>query len=75
MLDHGAGLVFARDDIVELAVINIKKLIEDRDSLAAAQDLSLRQAQRIRSASRTELDKLLARMQGVATTENVAGLV
>jgi glycosyltransferase involved in cell wall biosynthesis len=75
MLRHGAGLVFAGSEIVELAAINIKKLIDDRGALAEVQKLSLSQAQRIRSSSRTELEKLLSRMQGIASAENVAGLV
>jgi glycosyltransferase involved in cell wall biosynthesis len=75
MLQHGAGLTFAAKDIVELAAINITKLIEDRAALAAAQSSSQRQAQRIRSASRIELEKLLARMQGMVSGENIAGLV
>jgi glycosyltransferase involved in cell wall biosynthesis len=75
MLRNGAGLVFAGNEIVELAVIDIKRLIGDRGALAKAQKLSFAQAQRLRSSSRTELEKLLARMQGIASAENVAGLV
>lgn len=75
MLQHGAGLTFEHDEITELATISIKKLIEDRDALMAAQDLALRQAQRIRGTSTTALENLLTRMQGIAPAEKIAGLI
>jgi glycosyltransferase involved in cell wall biosynthesis len=62
MLANGAGLTFSARAIVESAVIHIANFSRDRHALFAAQQLSLQQAQRIRSAGRLELESILAGM-------------
>jgi glycosyltransferase involved in cell wall biosynthesis len=64
MLCNGAGLVFAAEAVVESAVAHITDLSTDRRSLASSQEMSLRQAQRIRSSGRVQLESLMASMQG-----------
>jgi len=64
MLDNGAGLVVTLDDVVEAAVMHISQFTSDRIALTRARQLSLQQAQRIRSSSGVQLDNLLSYMQG-----------
>jgi glycosyltransferase involved in cell wall biosynthesis len=64
MLDNGAGLVFARDDLVEAAAAEIEKFSRQRAALARAQELSLEQAKRIRTAAAGELERVMSLMQG-----------
>jgi glycosyltransferase involved in cell wall biosynthesis len=64
MLCNGAGLAFAADAVVESAAAKITNFSTDRRSLASSQEMSLRQAQRIRSSGRIQLDNLMAGMQG-----------
>ncbi|MGB6307472.1 MAG: glycosyltransferase [Steroidobacteraceae bacterium] len=66
MLRNGAGIAFAAATIVEGAVKHIAQFNADRRALASARQLSLSQAQRIRSSGRTELEKLVDRMRGPA---------
>jgi hypothetical protein len=73
MLREGAGVAFARDQIIEAACAQIAAFDRNRELLRSAQRMSALQAQRIRTSGRTELDTLLNRMQGVAPTENLAG--
>jgi glycosyltransferase involved in cell wall biosynthesis len=74
MLRNGAGLAFARDQIIESAAAQIAAFDADRDLLRSAQKMSAQQAQRIRTSGRTELDTLLNRMQGAIGKENCAGV-
>ena len=64
MLVNGAGLAFARDDIVESAAMRIAEFSRDRHALAHAGNLSLRQAEHIRISGQQELEQLLVRMRG-----------
>jgi glycosyltransferase involved in cell wall biosynthesis len=64
MLCNGAGLAFAAETVVESAVTHITNFSADRRSLVSSQQMSLRQAQRIRSSGRVQLEKLLDSMQG-----------
>jgi glycosyltransferase involved in cell wall biosynthesis len=64
MLCNGAGLALAAETVVESAVMHIAKFSADRRSLVSSQQMSLQQAQRIRSSGRVQLEKLLASMQG-----------
>ena len=64
MLANGAGLVFKLDAIVEAAVMTIAKFNGDRSALTRARQLSLQQAQRLRSTSIIALENLLCFMQG-----------
>jgi glycosyltransferase involved in cell wall biosynthesis len=74
MLRNGAGVAFARDQIIDSAAAQIAAFDSNRELLRSAQKMSALQAQRIRTSGRTELDTLLNRMQGVAPTENLAGV-
>jgi len=74
MLRNGAGLAFARDQIIESAAAQIAAFDADRELLRSAQKMSAQQAQRIRTSGRTELDTLLNRMQGAIGKENCAGV-
>jgi glycosyltransferase involved in cell wall biosynthesis len=64
MLCNGAGLAFAAETVVESAVVHIANFSADRGALMSSQQLSLLQAQRIRSSGRVQLEKLMASMQG-----------
>ena len=64
MLLNGAGLAFARDDIVESAAMQIAEFSRDRHALAHAGNLSRRQAEHIRISGKQELEQLLVRMRG-----------
>ncbi len=75
MLGNGAGLVFAREAVVESAVMHISKFSVERGALMRAQELSLQQARRIRSAARMELENLMCFMQGKPGAECRTGLV
>lgn len=75
MLDNGAGLVFARDALVESAAMHISKFSVERGALIRAQELSLQQARRIRSAARMELENLMCFMQGKPGAECRTGLI
>jgi glycosyltransferase involved in cell wall biosynthesis len=75
MLLNGAGLVFTRDDIVESAAMHIAGFSRDRRALADARDMSLQQAQRMRTSGRRELENLLACIQGDFPKENCADLI
>lgn len=72
MLANGAGLVFARDAVVEAAAAHIAKFSRDRSALVRAQELSYQQARRIRSAARVELENLTCFMQGGNQTQSAA---
>ena len=74
MLRNGAGLAFARDQIIESAAAQIAAFNDDRELLRSAQKMSAQQAQRIRTSGRTELDTLLNCMQGAIAKENCAGV-
>jgi glycosyltransferase involved in cell wall biosynthesis len=64
MLCNGAGLAIAAEAVVESAVAQITNFSVDRRSLMSSQEMSLRQAQRIRCSGRVQLENLLASMQG-----------
>jgi hypothetical protein len=49
---------------VESAVAHITNFSIDRRALVSSQEMSLRQAQRIRSSGRVQLENLMASMQG-----------
>ncbi len=65
MLSNGAGLAFAREQMVESAAAHIAKLNDDRQALAAAKRNSMQQARRVRYAGQVALEDLLACMQGM----------
>jgi glycosyltransferase involved in cell wall biosynthesis len=75
MLRNGAGLTFAAETIVESAGQQIAKLSVDRRALRSAQQMSLQQAQRIRSSGRQELEKLVICMQRGLRNANCPDLV
>jgi glycosyltransferase involved in cell wall biosynthesis len=64
MLRNGAGLVFSNEDIVESATAQIARFSDDRSALRSAGLMSAQQAERIRTSGRSELESLVARMQG-----------
>jgi glycosyltransferase involved in cell wall biosynthesis len=64
MLCNGAGVAFASEAVVESAVAHITNFSVDRRALVSSQQMSLRQAQRIRSSGRVQLENLMASMQG-----------
>jgi glycosyltransferase involved in cell wall biosynthesis len=64
MLCNGAGLAFATETVVKSAAAQITNFNLDRRSLASSQEMSLRQAQRIRTSGRIQLENLMAGMQG-----------
>jgi len=64
MLSNGAGLVFSTEALVAAAVRQIEIFSADPASLAAAQEMSLRQAHRIRARSGTDLEQLLRTIAG-----------
>jgi glycosyltransferase involved in cell wall biosynthesis len=74
MLRNGAGVAYARDQIIESAAAQIATFDRDRELLRSAQKMSALQAQRIRTSGRTELDTLLNRMQGATPSENCTGV-
>jgi glycosyltransferase involved in cell wall biosynthesis len=63
LLGNGAGMVFAEDAIVDSAATQIAMFSADRAALSGAQQLSLRQAQRVRASGRAALENLLCTMQ------------
>lgn len=75
MLGNGAGSAFSMDAMVESAVQRIAEFNGDRCALRSAQQMSLQQAQRIRTSGRIELEKLMERMRGAGCDENRAGLI
>jgi glycosyltransferase involved in cell wall biosynthesis len=66
MLREGAGLVFPHESVVEAAAARIENFSKDRRALLAARRLSMQQARRIRSSSKTSLENLVTRMQGTS---------
>jgi glycosyltransferase involved in cell wall biosynthesis len=75
MLLNGAGVALARDDLVESGARHIAELSRDRRALAYSRDMSLQQAQRIRTTGKMALDGLLACIQKGFSAENCADLV
>jgi glycosyltransferase involved in cell wall biosynthesis len=64
MLREGAGLVFPRETMVEAAAHHIENFSQDRRALFSARSLSMQQAERIRSTSKTSLENLVSCMRG-----------
>jgi glycosyltransferase involved in cell wall biosynthesis len=71
MLRDGAGLILPREGLVEAAATHIAHFSHDRSALFFAKCVSMQQAQRILSSSKTALENLVTCMQGTSETVSI----